>query len=375
MSDDRRYTGFSMSPSFLPHSATSPVSLAFDSANFTVWMGEPPTLWQTPLAEVKNVTITVGRAISLSGTIGTTRYSFSARRTPEHDTLIDRVREIGSVRQPRISKVSLVVGIVVVMLVASIASLTNVLAGSTSSVTLPKGQPANALLGRINIQRSDLPGGWNSLSAGVIPYVIGPAGLVKPDTGQPAHTPSKLLKIYNAYKNNYESCMGVTSKTDRFVGAAGINPSFQINGASFVSSINGGEEIGSSIQYYALAKSVRDDIAQYSSPKFGPCISLLAAQSLYAGVDLTVKAANTPVVIATYVPVTVAHDFLSGGVATVQLSGQSHRFYLVTLFAAAGHKELYLDAWVANLAQARSTIDSAVSACLARLEGSTTSSA
>ena len=96
MNPVRRYGGFVMSPSFVTNGPTRPVMLALDDATLTQWIGDPSTIWQTPLAEVHDLAVRVGRQLRISGTIAGARYSWRVRRGIEHDELIEQLRSAGA---------------------------------------------------------------------------------------------------------------------------------------------------------------------------------------------------------------------------------------------------------------------------------------
>lgn len=350
-----------MAPAFIPHGPTHPVVIAIDDTHFTQWIGDPPTVWQTPLSEVRDLDVRAGRTVTLRATIGGVRYRWRTRRGPEHAELVERVRALGTVERPRRPWVPLAASAAFVLAVSSVAA---VLAGSVSTSSRPS---LATTVGAVNVGLADLPAGWGPTPEGTLLDILGNAGTTYPSRPGASPAPSGVLAaIYDAAGRSFQSCMGVSASADRMFGAAGQEPEVQVTGTIYGTTTAGGPEIGSLTQYYASTTMVDHDVAEYRRPAFGRCWGLVSAQ-LFAGVESESAAATEAKYLAsTFTPATFVHGFKAGGIATVAIPG-SATYTLVSLFAASGHYEVNLYALTTDWAATRTTVVAAFNAMLARI--------
>lgn len=363
-----RFHGFSLTPTFVQNGPSSPVSVAIDDSRLTLWVGDPVSVWQTPLAELHHLEATVGRYIIIRFTIAEVRYRLRARRRAEHGDLLELIRASGGrvARSTRARAVG-IISVAAVLLIASLASIVSVF--DSSSV------PSTSDLAAINLQRSDLPPGYGVIGGDYLDDLKGAANDIQTSSTTSPPLTGRNLRLFNAVSSNFFRCMHVSKRNDRFYGSAGVMPQLQVSGATYRSSANGGIEIGSAIQYYRTTQMVSDDLVEYSSPRFGPCFAQQSAQLLLAYSNHKVSAANTAVPTANDSPATFSHGWRRGGTAVINLPGVATPFTVVSILAARGHDEVALYALVANYSPTTSApiIASALNAILARLDPATVS--
>jgi hypothetical protein len=365
-----RFHGFTLSPPFVENGSSKPVSIAIDGSRFTVWMGEPATVWQTPISELHHLHATVGRSLTIRFTIAGTRYRLHSRRFSEHGELLDLIRASGgTVARATRARAVLVLSVVAVFVAASLASVVTFL--STSSA------PSAAELSAVNVSASDLPPTFVATPNSYISVLTGPAGAVTTNSTPAPRATVLASDIFHTVSTNFYSCMHVPGRNDRFFGSAGVVPQIQVSGASYRSPSFGGMEIASYAQYYASTQMVSDDLKEYSSARFGPCFAQESVQELLGVVHSSADAARAAVATMTYTPFTFAHGWRRGGTATVLLPGFKTPFTLISILVAQGHREVGIFALVANFTSnaSHSVVTTALNAVLARLDPATTSGA
>jgi hypothetical protein len=359
-----RFDGFCLTPTFVEHGPNSPVSVAVDDATLTMWVGVPENVWQTPLNELHQLTVTVGRQLTVGFTVAGVRYQLSARRVALYDELIDRLRAKGAhvVRSHRARAVS-VFSVVAVVLAASVSSIFSVWNSAST--------PSASELGALNVQRTDLPNGFRFDASGVLINLVGsPNEVISSATTTPT-TKGLAQRVFNAVTKNYERCMHESHAVDRLYGTGGAIPDLQVSGRDFRSSADGGIEIASATQYYSTTAMVNDDIAQYSSPRFGKCWALSSGQLLSAALDDSLKGANKALPVTNYTAYTLAHGWRRGGVATLTDPTNNQNIYLVTVLAAQGHDEVAYYALTLDPSSAQSVITQSLGAVVARMAPAT----
>jgi hypothetical protein len=349
-----------MAPSFIPHGPTHPVMLALDDSHLTQWIGEPPTVWQTPLTEVRDLEVRAGRSITLRATIGGVRYRWSARRAPEHDTLIDQVRALGVVNRDKRAWQIVALTAAIVVLAASAASF-----AATSIHSNPPATSLASRVGAINVTKADLPTGWGASPDGTLAILLGRPGASYPSATTPVAPTGLNGQIWQAASTSFQSCMGVSASADRMFGAAGQQPKVQVTGSVYGTSVDGGPEIGSLTQYYAQSAMVVHDVDEYNRPAFGRCWGQVSAQLFAGEITQTASATKSKYITQSFSPATFVHAFKSGGVATVSIPG-AQSLTLVSVFAAEGHYEINLYAITSNWSATRPTVVAALDAMLSR---------
>ena len=181
MSAPLRSTGWSVSPSFTPHAATSGLTLLFDEVGLTQLAGDPPVAWQTPWSEISNVELVRSRRkVALGATIGAVRYTWTTTSLADCDELAAIVVEhAGGVERRRSSR-GAIIAVAVIVLVASLTGGIGAwLNRSSTSVDGLAGAKA------INLTQEDLPDAFAPLAdASVSP-------LSAISVPSPTHTPSR----------------------------------------------------------------------------------------------------------------------------------------------------------------------------------------
>lgn len=362
-----RFEGFTLTPAFVANGPSAPVAVAIDESRLTLWIGEPSTVWQTPISELHQLEATVGRWLTIRFTIAGVRYRLRARRRREYADLEELIRNSGGiiVRSRRVRAVS-VISVAVVFLAASLASVITTISSAPG--------PSSADVASANIRGTDLPPGFSALAHSYVSVLIGPAGAVTTSSTLPAKPTGLDKKIFNVVAANFYSCMHVKAHNDRFFGGSGVIPQIQESGTTYRSSSFGGMEIGSYSQYYATTQMVRDDLKEYSSARFGHCFAQQSAQILLGYVNSSADAAAASVLSQNYTPITFAHGWRRGGTAVVSLPGVKTPFTLVSILVAEGHREVAIESLVSNFSDAsRKVVIAALNAVLARIDPTTTS--
>lgn len=364
MSPVTRYDGFTMAPSFIPHGPTHPVVLALDDTHLTQWIGEPPTVWQTPLTEVRDLEVRAARTLAVRATIGGVRYRWSQRRGPEHDDLIEQIRARGVVNRDRHAWQIIAVTAAFVVVAASAATYA---ATTTSSTSTPVSPSLSSRVNAINITKVDLPAGWAAEPDGELVAYLGPPSTSFPSSTAPAPALSGVGgQIWRDASASFQSCMGVSASADRMFGAAGQQPEVQATGPVFGTAADGGAEIVSLTQYYAQTVMVDRDVREFNRTTFGRCWGLVSAQLFAGALTETAAATRATYVTHSFTPTTLVHAFKGGGVAIVTIPDVASQT-LVSLFAADGHYEVNLYAVTSNWTATRPTVVAAFDAMLSRM--------
>ena len=364
MSALRRFSGWRVQPSFAGAGPSEDVFIALDESGLTQWVGDPPEVWQTPRGELHELEITTGRTTRLRARIGPVTYTWSQARSLEHDELIERVRSLGGrVVRPRRGVSAMALSVAIVLIAASVAAIAVRLSGQPVDVA--------RVAGSANLNLSDLPAGWIVAPSAVLADLNGPPGSVVTSSTAPPTLTGVSKTIWSTVTSNYEKCLGISAAHDRLYGTpgvAGVLAAYQVTGQIFSSDAFGGSEIGSVSQYYASAQSVRDDVDQYSNPRFGRCYAASQAQQLLAFVNQSATAASTPVTAVNYAPAELLPGaWRRGGVATVSLSSGLGVFHLVSVLVAAGHEEVAISALVQRWPSAEPVVAAAITSILARI--------
>jgi hypothetical protein len=367
MSPYRRYGGFL---DVTPGHPSDPVKLSLDEGFLTVWTGNPENVWQTPLEEVGGLEVEIARRLTVRATVRSTRYAFSTPRGEELDDLIDTARSAGAhiVRRRRLWA-GLAAAAAASVLLASVASIAVYLAGRVGGGS---STPSASQVASINVQRSDFASGWSKDSTGLLTVLTGTPGSVVRASPKKVVLKGLNKSIWGAITNGFQGCLGVSNAADRMYGAAGQQPAIQVSGNVLGSAVDGGTEIASVTQYYSSTTMVTKDLREYSQAGFGKCWAVAASKTLEGYTTDTAKAARATYVASSYRPVTFAHGFRSGGVATVTIPHVPGNYHLVALFAASGHYELNLFALTGKWPAAAPVVQSALEAMLARVASPTT---
>jgi len=355
----RRSGGWRVTPPF-GDAGPGSVDIALDEFGLTQWSGEPALVWQTPLSELHELEVRVGRTLTLRARVGPVRYSWSQTRRPEHDELIETVRSLGGhVERARRGVPVMALSVALVMVAASLAAIATSFTTSSVDVT----HVANAA----NVTSNDLPVGWYGAPSSLLATLNGAPGSVVTSSTQAPKLTGVWKGIWSTLTNDYQRCRGVSAATDRLYGKAGVQPAYQVTGKVYASMAFGGSEIGSVSQYYTSNQSVTNDVAQYSDPRFGRCFAATQAQQLVAFVGQSAAGASKPVASTNYVPITLPGAWRSGGVAAVHLPSGFGNFHLVAVLIAAGHEEVTVTALVKQWPAAEPVVQAAVAAVIARI--------
>lgn len=362
MSPVSRYPGWRMWPEFVPNGPTHPVWLAFDGSHLTLWIGEPPTVWQTPVSELRQMELRVGQRLRFSATVSGVRYHWTTKRRPEHDALIEELRNAGAhLLRDRGRRAAFTGSLAFVVLLAVAASF------SVWATNRPSTAAPGKSVGAINVRRSDLGSGWQAVSDAPLENLVGAPGVQPVSSVTTTTSPNNVGdEIWSTASSNFERCMGVTASSDRMFGSAGQEPNETISSDVLGTSAFGTTEIASSIQYYATTTMVDRDVAEYGRATFGRCWGQVNAQILSGAETDSVTAAKQGYLTTSFTPYTLSPWFRRGGVATLPAT-TGPNLTLVSLFAAHGHYELYVYVLTGNWKAAQPTVDAAFGAMLARM--------
>jgi hypothetical protein len=358
-----RYLGWTLSPPIVEGGPVAPVALAIDATSLIQWIGEPATVVQTPLEEVRDLEVCVGRRLRVSATLAGVRYRWSARRDVARDEFVELVRSHGGrVVRDRRRWVSVGVVVAAVTVLASVASLTTLVQRHHASA----GAPSAHAVGSVNVSARDLPAGWRPAASGVLTTLVGRAGQVVTDRTSVPKLHGTEAAIWAAVKGGFQRCLGVTNAADRMFGAAGQLPAVQVSGTTFASSTLAFGEISSLTQWYARKAMVKRDLAEYSHAGFGRCWAESGARQMVSSLTGTLAAARATYLSTSLTPRTFARGWRRGGIATVSLPGLG-TYQLVALVAARGHYEVDLYALCPQWSSARASVLGAFESMLARL--------
>ncbi len=366
-----RSDGWSVRPSFSPHGPTEPVTLLMDEAGMTQLAGSPAVAWQIPWSEVGHLRLLRrGRRLVIVAVISQVMYQWR-RSEPLSRDQIDELTTVlnahGARQTPR-SRRSRALAVVAVVTAASLLGYVGGLLASSSTPSVLR------QLKTVNLSARDVAGTWastNLSSASALSFVMPAPGQVltnNPSTTLPAQDSSFTLSA-----NHFQRCLGVSNVDDRVYGLAGQVATYQVSSPIFSTSTVGGVQVQSTAQYYDSTLSVAADVAEMSRASFGRCFDesnadMLVGRAMSSTPNFT-NGENLSVP-------TFAKGWVRGGAVSVSLPviGIAHAS-LVVIVEASGHYEVTLAALVANLSQARSTIDNLANSLLVHITSSSAVSA
>lgn len=361
MSTTFRSEGWSVRPSFVPHGATSPVTLLGDEHGLTQLSGDPEVAWQTPWTEMSSIQLLrFSRGLALFATIDGVRYCWRANSAADFDDVSDVVLEHGGqlIRRKRRA------GVYAVAAVVLLASLAGGIAALFTRTSPGVQELADARA--VNLSLKDLPSDWYLASGSALQYLIPPVKDVIVPT--PTTTAPKANSAWAQISAQFQRCLGVSAHNDRVYGAAGQQPDYQVSSPIFGAATDNGIEVGTISQYYATTTMVRRDTAEMSRTNFGGCIVASSAALIQSGYT-----SNVPTVPAgeNWQPVTYAKGWIRGGVATVTEPGLTKPLHLVMVVATSGHYEVTLAAIVAEWPQTRLLLANLANTLMSRITSTT----
>lgn len=357
MSTTFRSEGWSVRPSFVPHGATSPITLLADETGLTQLSGEPQVAWQTPWDELSSIQLVrFSRAMALFATADGVRYCWRTNDRTDFDDVASVVVEHGGqlIRRRRRAGVYVVVAAV---LLASVAGGIGALLTSSN----PGAQELKDAKA-VNLTLKDLPTGWYATTGSLLGYLFPPAKNVITST-----TTTTLPKANSAWAKitaQFESCIGVSARLDRVYGLAGQEPDYQVSSPIFGSTQDGGINVASITQYYSTTTMVKKDTAEMSMKNFGGCLVSSNAALILSG--YTSKVPSEPMG-QNWRPVTFAKGWARGGVSKLIEPGLTSSLNLVMVVATSGHYEVTLGALVAQWPASRGAIANLVNTLKSRI--------
>ena len=368
MTANLRSEGWSVRPSFVPHGATSPVTLLADDAGLTQLVGDPPVAWQTPWTEFSGLQLVrFSRGLALFAVVDGVRYCWRTSNTADESALGAFVVAHGGmvVRRKKRALVFVVVGIVV------LASLAGGIAASLSGGSSTNQEIAQ--LRAVNLTLRDLPSAWyaTSKNSTILSYLFGTPGKVVAPTTAPT-TPVKKDSAFAEISALFQHCLGVPANKDRMFGAAGQQPLDQISSSVFGTTGAGALEVASLSQYYASTTMVQKDTAEMRDENFGACFAQ-SEGGLVRYVDGT-TVAKTPAG-TNFQPVTFVKGFSRGGVVKLTLPDVSGPVYLVMVQLTFGDYETTLGALVTAWPAEKSFVENLANALLSRMSSTTSTAA
>jgi hypothetical protein len=361
----RRYPGWTVEPRF-GGGESGPVAISLDDQFLTEWRGEPAQLWRVPFAELRGLEIVMGRRVRLRATIAGVRYTWSTRRSGEHDDLSDEVRLLGGrVVRPRRVVGAMAAAVAVVLLAASAATVV------TRLVTHESSPVGTASVG--TLRATDVPAGWRSVSGAPLDDLDGAPGteLTERQASQPLVGAAK--QVQDTVASSYEHCVGVSAASDRLFGKAGVIPAYQVTGPVYATSAFKSAELGAFSQYYERTSDVDRDEAQYSNPRFGRCLAAANGQFLLSALAGSVSSASTVLLGEDYRPRLVADGWARGGTVPLTLPNGGQKVTLVSVLLASGHDEVEVNMIVGSWPAARTVVDATVASVLGRISSPSTS--
>jgi hypothetical protein len=367
MSVMRRFPGWSVEPRFAG-GAVEPVAISLDEQFLTEWRGDPAQLWRIPFSELRDLEIVVARRLRLRATVAGVRYTWTTRRSGEHDELIDEVQMLGGrVVRPHRVVTGIAASVAVVLIAATAATIITRAATRTAN-------PATAAeVGQL--RATDVPAGWRSVIGAPLDDLDGQPGQALTESEAGAALTGTFKQIEETVAANYQRCMGVSAASDRLFGAAGVVPAYEVTGPVYATSAFGRAEIGTVSQYYADEADVRRDVAQYSSPRFGRCLVAANGQMLLASSERTPAAARTVLLGTGYSPRILPSGWARGGAVAIELPNGGGTVTLASVLLAAGHEEVEVNMIVGDWPAARGVVAASAAAILGRLAGPKTTTA
>ncbi|HEY5265401.1 MAG TPA: hypothetical protein VIJ40_01170 [Acidimicrobiales bacterium] len=357
-----RSDDWSVRPSFVPHGPTSPVTLLADETGLTQLAGIPSVAWQTPWSELSNLELVrFSHQMALFGTVGGVRYCWRQRSLADFEAVRALVLEHGGSVIHRRRRA----GVVVVVAVVLLATLAGGIASWANHGNLGDEELADAQA--VNLTLKDLPSSWYISSSSVLQQLVGPTNKVFTSTTVTTTPPAKNSAFVKA-ATIFQSCLGVTNKTDRVYGAAGQQADYQVSSPVFDTNALGGIELVSTSQYYRTTTMVKKDTKEMSMKNFGACLTASSANLILAGTGVTgterAKATN-------WQPTTFIKGWSSGGMVPFSLSGLPTKLQLVEAVVTHGHYEVTMVALVGSFTKAKSFLSSVVNTLLSRTVTST----
>jgi hypothetical protein len=365
MSATFRSDGWSVRPSFVPHGATSPVTLLGDESGLTQLAGDPAVAWQTPWSELSSLQLVrFSRGLALFATVDGVRYCWRTLKKSDYESVSAVITEHGG----RVVKRRRRAGLVAVVVVVLVASLAGGIGAYFSKTSTSNQELANTK--SVNLTIRDFSKGWSSTDVEELSYLFTTPGKVYTSTTvttQPAAN-SEFAKIGAVF----QKCLGVSAEKDRMYGAAGQQPDYQVSSKIFLSANDGGIEVASTTQYYATTTMVKKDTAEMKDTNFGSCFVASNAAQLEAG-----SSTKVPTVApgTNFRPHTFVKGFSRGGVETVALGGASSTFHLVMVIMTARHYETTLGVLVSKWPKSETLVTNLVNVLLARMTSSDTTNA
>lgn len=329
-----RSDGWVVRPSFVPHGATSPITLLGDEHGLTQLSGTPEVAWQTPWSELSSLQLVrFARGMSLFATVDGVRYCWRNASRRDYDDVSNVVAQHGGqlMRQKRRA------GVIAVAAVVLLASL----AGGIGAFVARHATNQELINTKaVNLTLNDFPKGWYTTNGSFLGYIFPPAKDVITSTTTTA--PPKN-SAWTKVATEFQHCLGVTNQRDRVYGGAGQQPDYQVSSPVFASSTDGGVEVADLTQYYRTTTMVAKDTAEMSMQQFGGC--LVASN---ASLILSQYKSNVPKVPegANWRPVTYARGWARGGVTVLSEPGVASALHLVLVVATSGHYEVTLGALV-----------------------------
>ena len=357
-----RSPGWTVRPSFVPHGATNDVTLVADDRALTQLTGVPDVAWQTPWEELTQVhLVRLRRGMALFATAADVRYCWRTNDLSDYEAWRELVTARGGVvaRRPRR------VGALFVVSVVLLASFAGGIAAFFTSKSAPSSELTAARA--VNLRLDDLPLGWSVTAQSYLSAIFTPPGKVVHSSSVTVTTAAPTSQ-WGQISSVFQSCLGVSSSSDRMFGAAGQAPDYQLTSSIFRSDSFGGIDLASATQYYRTTTMVRRDVAEMSAPRFGPCVA-----AVNKALILTAVTRKVPKVApgTTWHPITFVHGFARGGVVQLSVPGISTPVHLVVVEVASGHFEVELGALVVQWPQSEKFLASTVNTLLGRETSST----
>ena len=352
-----RSEGWMVRPSFVPHGATTPITLLGDEQGLTQLSGEPTVAWQTPWGELANVQLVrFSRGLALFATADGVRYCWRSAKTSDHDAIADVISQHGG-RVVRRRRRAGIYAVVLVVLLASVA-------GGIGAF-FAKGSPSAAIVAdakAVNLDVRDLPSGWSPASDSLLSNLFGSPGKVI--TSTTVTTSPAANSTWAKVSTLFQHCLGVSAAKDRMYGTAGQQADYQVASPVYASSQNGGAEVASATQYYRTTTMVRKDTAEMRDANFGACFAQTNAALLEAvySSDIAGVPAGT-----NWRPLTFVKGFARGGVEKLSVPGVTGALNLVMVQITAGHYEVTLGALVGSWPKDKLFVVNLVNTLLARM--------
>jgi len=365
-----RLEGWTVQPSFVPHGPTKPVTLLVDEQGLTQLAGSDPVAWQVPWSLLRHARVVRSlTGTSLTATVDSQLFVWRSSRRSHFDALEPYVLAAGG----RVERARQRAGAWVGALVVLAGSFTGLLGATLHSA--PGLSATEVATKAVNISFADLAGSWTATGPSLLSALASTPNKIFTTNFATTTTMPSSTSPFGAAARYFQSCIGVSNSRDRVFGLAGQSPQYQVGSAIFTSSVGGGVQLASEVQYYPRLSNVSRDTAEIAKPHFGSCFAVSNGVILKGLFATTYSIAlGKPSGIT---PSTFAKGFRTGGAVLVSApsfvpadGGATRTQSLGVYVMTHGHYEVTLYVLSATRTQPTQLVSTLVNTLEARISAS-----